>query len=69
MTIVEFAKKVIQLIGAKSKLTMRPLPVNDPKVRQPDITKAKKELGWEPKVLLEEGLAQTIEYFKKEPNI
>ena len=69
MTIVEFAKKVIQLIGAKSKLTMRPLPVNDPQVRQPDITKAKKELGWEPKVPLEEGLAKTIEYFKKEPNI
>ena len=69
MTIVEFAKKVIQLIGAKSKLTMRPLPVNDPQVRQPDITKAKRELGWEPKVSLEEGLAKTIEYFKKEPNI
>ena len=69
MTIVEFAKKVIQLIGAKSKLTMRPLPVNDPQVRQPDITKAKRELGWEPKVSLDEGLAKTIEYFKKEPNI
>jgi len=69
MTIVEFAKKVIQLIGAKSKLTMRPLPVNDPQVRQPDITKAKRELGWEPKVPLDEGLAKTIEYFKKEPNI
>ncbi len=69
MTIIQFAEKIIELIGSKSKLTYRPLPVNDPKVRQPDITKAKTELGWEPKVLLEEGLRKTIEYFKNEPNI
>ena len=69
MTIIQFAEKIIELIGSRSKLTYRPLPVNDPKVRQPDITKARTELEWEPKIFLEEGLQRTIEYFKNEPNI
>lgn len=65
LTIKQFAEKIIELTNSKSKIKYLPLPVDDPKVRQPDITKAKKELGWEPKVGLEEGLRKTIEYFKK----
>jgi dTDP-glucose 4,6-dehydratase len=65
MTIKEFAEVVIRLTGAKSELTFEPLPTDDPKVRQPDISQAKARLGWEPKVKLEEGIAQTIEYFRQ----
>jgi len=65
LTIKQFAEKIIELTGSKSKIKYLPLPVDDPKVRQPDISKAKKELGWEPKVGLEEGLRRTIEYFKQ----
>lgn len=65
MTIKELATKVIELTGSKSKIVYKPLPEDDPKVRQPDITKAKTLLGWEPKVSLEDGLKETIEYFKK----
>jgi len=64
MTVMEFAKKIIALTGSKSAIEFKPLPVDDPQVRQPDITKAKNILGWEPKVDLEEGLLQTIEYFR-----
>jgi nucleoside-diphosphate-sugar epimerase len=53
------------MTGSKSRLVTRPLPVDDPKQRQPDITRAKTLLGWEPKVSLEEGLAKTLEYFRK----
>jgi dTDP-glucose 4,6-dehydratase len=63
MTINEFAQKVIELTGSKSKIEYKPLPENDPQVRQPDITLARKKLGWEPKTSLEEGLKKTIEYF------
>ena len=63
MTILEFAKRVIATAGGKSKIVFKPLPVDDPKVRQPDITKARKLLGWEPKVPLQEGLDRTLEYF------
>jgi UDP-glucuronate decarboxylase len=63
-TIRELAEKVIQLTGSKSKLIFEPLPSDDPLQRQPDITLAKKELGWQPKVQLEEGLIKTIDYFK-----
>jgi UDP-glucuronate decarboxylase len=62
-TILELAEKVIKLTGSKSKMIFEPLPEDDPLQRQPDISLAKKELGWEPKVPLEEGLVKTIEYF------
>jgi UDP-glucuronate decarboxylase len=63
-TMLELAEKVIKLTGSSSKLKFEPLPQDDPKQRQPDITKAKTQLGWEPKVQLEEGLEKTISYFK-----
>lgn len=63
MTVHEMAKKVLQAAKSKSKIIFRPLPVDDPKVRQPDITLARKHLGWEPKVKLEEGLKGTTQYF------
>jgi dTDP-glucose 4,6-dehydratase len=65
MTVLQFAKKILELTGSTSPIVYKPLPQDDPQVRQPDITKAKKILGWEPKVNLEEGLAKTIEYFRK----
>jgi len=65
ITIKEFAEEVVKLIGTKSNIVYKELPIDDPKVRQPDITKAKKVLGWEPKVDRNEGLKITIEYFKK----
>ena len=64
MTIEEIARTIIRLTGSKSKLVYRPLPEDDPKVRQPDITRARTLLGWEPKVGLEEGLTKTLEYFR-----
>lgn len=64
ITIEDFAKEVIKLTGSKSKLIYQELPVDDPKVRQPDITRAKNILGWEPKVDRAEGLKITLEYFK-----
>lgn len=68
-TIKELAEKVLQLIPeSKSKIVYKDLPQDDPKQRQPNIDLAKKELGWEPKINLEEGLKKTIEYFKKTLN-
>jgi len=64
MTIEEIARAIIRLTGSKSKLVYRPLPEDDPKVRQPDITRARTLLGWEPKIGLEEGLTRTLEYFR-----
>jgi dTDP-glucose 4,6-dehydratase len=64
MTIEEIARDILRLTGSSSKLVHKPLPEDDPKVRQPDITKARTLLGWEPKVLLEEGLIKTLEYFR-----
>ena len=64
MTIAEIAKTIIRMTGATSKIVYRPLPTDDPKVRQPDITRARTLLGWEPKVALEEGLVKTIDYFR-----
>ncbi len=64
MTVLEFAKKIIEITRSKSSIVYKPLPQDDPQVRQPDITKAKNLLGWEPKVSLEEGLLRTIEYFR-----
>jgi UDP-glucuronate decarboxylase len=62
-TIKELAEKVIDMTGSKSKIGYKPLPHDDPKQRQPDITLAKRELGWEPTIKLEDGLRKTIEYF------
>jgi len=63
-TMLELAEKVIKLTGTKSKIIYMPLPADDPTQRQPNISLAKKELGWEPKVMLEEGLIKTIDYFR-----
>ena len=63
-TIKELAEKVIDMINSTSKVSYQPLPHDDPKQRQPDITLAKKELGWEPKIKLEDGLVKTIKYFE-----
>lgn len=64
MTILQFAEKVIELTGSRSKITHRDLPEDDPKVRQPDISKAKRILGWEPTIVLDDGLARTLDYFR-----
>jgi len=64
-SILELAEKVIALTGSRSKIVHRSLPADDPLQRRPDITLAKQQLGWEPAVQLEEGLRNTIEYFKK----
>jgi dTDP-glucose 4,6-dehydratase len=64
LSVLEFARTVRELTGTSSEIVFRPLPVDDPKVRQPDITKARTKLGWEPKVELREGLVKTIEYFR-----
>jgi len=63
-TILELAKLVLELTGAKAKLLYAPLPADDPTQRQPDITLAKKHLGWEPKIALREGLLKTIDWFR-----
>ncbi|MBU5637197.1 SDR family oxidoreductase [Geomonas sp. Red69] len=63
-TILEFAKKIIALTGSTSRIVYRPLPADDPKQRQPDISLAKQMLGWEPKVSVDDGLKQTIDYFR-----
>jgi UDP-glucuronate decarboxylase len=64
-SILELAEMIIRMTNSKSKIVFKPLPNDDPKQRRPDIILARKELGWEPKVRLEDGLAETIEYFKK----
>ena len=65
MTLLELAKTIIRLTGSKSKIVFNPLPIDDPKVRRPDIAKAKKILKWRPKVVLETGLLRTIDYFAR----
>jgi dTDP-glucose 4,6-dehydratase len=65
MTIKEFAEAIIKITGTTSGIEYKPLPVDDPKVRQPDITRAKTVLGWEPQVAFEDGIVETIEYFRK----
>ncbi len=64
-TMIELAENVLKLTKSKSKLVRLPLPADDPKQRKPDITRARNTLGWEPKVQLEDGLKETIAYFKK----
>jgi len=63
-TILQLADTVIGLTGSKSKIVRRPLPEDDPRQRQPDIALAKKTLGWQPTISLEDGLRETIRYFK-----
>ena len=67
ITLKEFAEEIIKLTGTNQKMVYKPLPQNDPKQRQPDITKAKKELNWQPKINGAEGLKITYEYFKSLP--
>jgi dTDP-glucose 4,6-dehydratase len=64
MTILEFANKILQITGSKSEIIKKPLPEDDPKVRRPDITRARKILGWEPKIDFESGIWETILYFR-----
>jgi dTDP-glucose 4,6-dehydratase len=64
MTILQFAEAVRRITGSTSPIEFRPLPVDDPKVRQPDITKARRVLGWEPQVALDAGLRRTLEHFR-----
>ena len=64
MTIKQFAEEIIRITGTSAKIEHRPLPVDDPKVRQPDITRARTVLGWEPRVEFEEGITETIDYFR-----
>ncbi len=68
MTIEEMARLIVQMTGSKSRIVFRPLPADDPQVRQPDITRAKTLLGWEPKVPLDQGLTSTIDYFREKVN-
>jgi dTDP-glucose 4,6-dehydratase len=65
MTIEQIARLIIEMTGSKSQIIYKPLPVDDPKVRQPDITRARTLLGWEPKVSLDQGLGRTIDYFRE----
>jgi UDP-glucuronate decarboxylase len=63
-TILELAEKIVAMTGSKSKISFKPLPSDDPRQRQPDITVAKEKLGWNPDIKLDEGLIKTIEYFR-----
>lgn len=65
MTVLGFAEKIKAITGSRSEIVFRPLPENDPLQRRPDISKAKRLLGWEPEVELDEGLTLAIEWFKK----
>ena len=64
MTVNEFARKILDITGSRSAIEYHPLPVDDPKTRQPDIARAGKLLKWKPEVSLEEGLRRTIDYFR-----
>ena len=64
VTVIEIAEQIIKLTGSRSKIVFKPLPADDPKMRCPDITRAKQLLGWSPTVDLEEGLSRTIVYFR-----
>jgi dTDP-glucose 4,6-dehydratase len=65
MTMLEFAEAIIRATKARSRIVFKPLPQDDPRQRQPDITRARKRLGWEPHVSLEQGLQKTISYFRQ----
>ncbi len=64
LTIKEIAETIVRMTDARSKLVYRPLPTDDPKIRRPDITRARTLLNWEPKVQIETGLVETIDYFR-----
>ncbi|MBR1927573.1 MAG: SDR family oxidoreductase [Bacteroidales bacterium] len=64
-TMIELAEKVLSKVGGKSRIVFKPLPADDPKMRRPDISLAKRELGWEPKVSLDDGLDEVIAYFRQ----
>jgi UDP-glucuronate decarboxylase len=64
-TIRELAEMILSFTGSRSKLVYLPLPADDPRQRQPDITLARSKLGWEPKVAIEDGLKETISYFRR----
>lgn len=64
MSILDFAKEVIEIIGSNSEITFKPLPTNDPKVRHADIDKAKKILNWSPRVSRREGILKVVDYFR-----
>ena len=68
ISLLEFAEEILKLTGVKTKIVFKPLPVDDPKQRKPDITKAKDMLGWEPKVSRQEGLKVTYDYFRSLPH-
>jgi len=65
ITILEFAREIVDVTGSKSEIAFRPLPQDDPHVRQPDISKARRILGWQPKVERREGLLKTVPYFRR----
>jgi len=65
MTIRQFAESILAVTGSESQISFEPLPVDDPKIRQPDIARATELLGWEPEVALDEGLRHTVDYFRK----
>ena len=65
-TVIELAERIIKLTGSRSKIVFEPLPCDDPKQRCPDITLAQQHLAWTPKVGLEDGLQETIDYFRRE---
>ncbi len=67
LTVLEFAQRILELTGSSSRIEFLPLPEDDPKRRQPDITKARQVLGWEPRVTLEQGLRETIAWFRRRP--
>ena len=64
-TVLELAETILRMTASKSSIEFKALPEDDPKQRRPDITRARTELGWEPLVPLEEGLARTLEYFRQ----
>ncbi len=68
-TVGQLAELILRLTGSGSVVEYKELPIDDPRVRCPDITKAREELGWEPRVPLEEGLTRTIEHFKASMNL
>jgi len=65
ITVLQLAKEIMALASSRSKIVFKPLPQDDPRVRRPDISKAKKVLGWEPKIGRQEGLMKTLEYFAR----
>jgi UDP-glucuronate decarboxylase len=65
ITVLELAELILRIAGGRAKLVFKPLPEDDPKQRRPDITLARTRLGWEPKVALEDGLKETIAYFRR----